>query len=356
MDFLLNGQGHGDVASVLMANGGDPNALRPWVGADGRSYIARPTGRLTANGAPEYKAFVTNAPATLRKDQWIQLDTAVVRAAQSRLSAVADLRSRGLVTNIPDGLGTISLEYEKQSDITAATISMDPVRQGLNDRPEYTLHSLPLPVIHKDFQFTLRQVLASRNRPGTAVDTTTAELAGRKVAEEAERLLLGESSTYAYGGGTVYGYKNFPQRLTKALTAPTAANHPTTVSEVIAMRELSVANQFYGPWVLYYSPAWYGFMDEDYSTTLNQAWTLRQRLQAIEGIQAIKPCDFLSGTTLLLVQMTSDVVREVIGMDITTVQWESHGGMMLNFKVMAIMVPQLRSEYSGKTGIVHGSV
>ena len=59
--------------------------------------------------------------------------------------------------------------------------------------------------------------------------------------------------------------------------------------------------------------------------------------------------------TMLLVQMTSDVVRAVKGMQITTVQWESHGGMMLNFKVMCIMVPQIRADHNGNTGLVHGS-
>jgi hypothetical protein len=43
-------------------------------------------------------------------------------------------------------------------------------------------------------------------------------------------------------------------------------------------------------------------------------------------------------------------------MEITTLQWETHGGMMQNFKVMAIMVPQIRGDFNGNTGIVHGSV
>jgi hypothetical protein len=53
--------------------------------------------------------------------------------------------------------------------------------------------------------------------------------------------------------------------------------------------------------------------------------------------------------------MTSDVIRMVIGMDVTTVQWETMGGMRLHFKVMAIMVPQLRADYNSNTGIVHGT-
>ncbi|MEN6550218.1 MAG: hypothetical protein ABFE07_29590 [Armatimonadia bacterium] len=39
MDLILNGQAFGDVASLLVKNGMDVAALRPWEGKDGRSYI-----------------------------------------------------------------------------------------------------------------------------------------------------------------------------------------------------------------------------------------------------------------------------------------------------------------------------
>jgi len=54
--------------------------------------------------------------------------------------------------------------------------------------------------------------------------------------------------------------------------------------------------------------------------------------------------------------MTTDVVRLVDGMDITTVQWSTDGGMLLHFKTMAIIVPQLRSDINDRTGIVYCSV
>jgi hypothetical protein len=56
---------------------------------------------------------------------------------------------------------------------------------------------------------------------------------------------------------------------------------------------------------------------------------------------------------MIMVQMTPDVARAVNGMDITTVQWESVGGMRLNFKVMAIQVPQLRADHYGSCGVLH---
>jgi len=345
-DFIHNGVSHGDVASTLMANNFDPHVLRPYIGDDGKSYV-------TINQGGQAKSLITNAPATLRKDEWISLDDVVVKAAKSRLAAVADLRANGLQYNIPNGMGKTVLQYQNQSDISAAAVSMDGLNESAGDRPEYDLNSLPLPIIHKDFRFSAREVLASRNG-GSPLDTTIAELAGRKVAEEAENLLLGVSDSYSYGGGTIYGYTNFPSRLTKTMTAPSTTNHKTTVSEILAMKSQSQAAKHYGPWFCYCSTSWDQYMDEDYEVAKGDN-TLRDRIGAIEGIDRPKTLDFLPANTLLLVQKSSDVVREVIGMDITTVQWETKGGMELHFKVMGIMIPQLRKDFNGNTGIVHGT-
>lgn len=358
MDFVHDGKAHGDVASRLMASNFDGGVLRPFIGEDGRSYLSLNSGKICdKTGQPIMNTIVTNTAATLRKDEWIALDKAVIKAAMPRLNAVADLRSAGLTYNIPNGMGKVALEHEAQSDIGPAAISMDGLRESDGDRPVYDLKTLPLPIIHKDFKFSARQLSASRNG-GSPLDTTTAELAGRKVAEEVEKLTLGESSSYAFGGGTIYGYKNFPYRLTKALTAPTGSNAEVTVNEVLAMRKQSTDNNYFGPWVLYFSPAWYAYMDADYyrSGGNNSNESLMSRLKKIQGIVDVKPADYLTGTTLLLVQQSTDVARLVIGMDITTLQWESHGGMQLNFKVMTILVPQLRSDFYNQTGIVHGSV
>jgi len=351
MNFVLNGQATGHIASALMATNFDAGALRPYIGNDGRSYVT-----LNTNGKPETH-LVQNANATLRKDEWIELDTAVLKAARPRLNAVADLRNAGLTYTLKNGLGKMTLEHEAMSDNGAAIISMDGLRESQRARPHFDLRSLPLPIIHMDFQFSARQIASSRNG-GSPLDTSGAEQAGRRVAEEAEKLLLGESDSYTYGGGSVYGYKNFPSRLTKTLTAPTTSNQATTVAEILAMRTQSTNNKYYGPWILYYSPAWSEYMDGDYSISggNNPSQTLRDRIARIEGITAVKQSDYLTGTTLILVQQTSDVARIVMGMDITTLQWESHGGMQLNYKVMGIIVPQLRADFNGNCGIVHGSV
>ncbi len=350
MDFILNGQASGDVASKLMSANFDIGALRPYMGRDGRAYVT-----LNHGGQPK-AVLLQNAVASLRKDDWIQLDQAIVKAAKPRLRAVADLRSRGLQYVIPNGMGKTVLETETQSDISPAVVSMDGLREGGNTRPTFDLVNLPLPIIHKDFDFSARQVMASRNG-GSPLDTTTAELAGRRVAEEAEKLLIGVSNSYVYGGGTIYGYINSPRALPAVLTSPTSKGWTpaTLLQEILLMKLQSQQAHHYGPWVIYNSPAWDTYMDDDYSS-LKGDNTLRDRIKKIEGIEDVRTLDYLTGYRLVMVQMTSDVVRMVVGMEITTVQWESKGGMQLNFKVMAILVPQIRADQNNNTGLVSGNV
>jgi len=350
MDMIYNGQAQGNVAAALLNTGMNVNVLRPYIGLDGRHYITM----NNAKGEPEAVP-LTNATATLRKDDWKLLDSAVVKAAKPRLRAVADLRGRGLQYVIPNGMGKTVLETETMSDISVAAITMDGLERSNRDRPVFELSNLPLPIIHKDFDFSLRQIMASRNG-GSPLDTTTAELAAARVAEEAEKLLIGSSGTVTYGGGTIYGYTNLLGRLTQVITSPVASGWTaqTLVNEVLAMIQSSINAYHYGPWVLYYGPAWSQYMNNEYKTTSDD--TLADRLRRIDNLENVQMLDYLTGYDVVLVQMSADVVREVVGMDITTIQWESQGGMQLNFKVMAIMVPQLRKDQNGKTGIVHGAV
>ena len=355
-DCVFNGQAHGNVATTLMANNFDVGALRPYPSKCGRFNLVTVNRLDPLKNSYSRQPVITNTPATLRKDDWKMIDDAVMRVAKPRLRFVGDLRSRGLQMVLPNGMSRIAMEYEVMSDITPATISMSGLRQSENDRPTFDLRGLPLPIIHKDIQFDARQVMVSR-QGGTPLDTTAVELAARRVAEEAEKLALGVSSTYSYAGYTVYGLINHPNRNTYTLSDPTDPGWvpADTLADVLAMKAASQADNMYGPWMLYCATAWDEYMDNDFSDAKGDL-TLRERLMKIDGIQGVQTLDYLTGYRLVLVQMTSDVIREVIGMDITTVQWETQGGFQLNFKVLAIMVPQLRVDAANNSGIVDGNV
>lgn len=348
----MNGVAHGDIASRLMASDFDLDAYRPYIGEDGRQYL-----NLTRNGETEAVP-VHNANASMLIREWIQLDQAVIKAAVPRLKAVADLRGRGLTYNLPNGMGHSVLQSQRQSNVSPATISMDPREMSKGDRPVYDTVQLPLPIVHKDFTIGARELAISRNG-NMPLDTSMAEFAARAVAEGVEQLLIGAGSVqYTYAGATCYGYCNFPSRLTKSLTLPTTTNQATTLAEVLDMRQKAKNALHTGPYILYTSLAWDAFLDGDYILSGGNVatQTLRQRLKAIEGIDDVVTLDYLVGYDMVLVQLTTNVVRSVIGFDVTTVQWETLGGMQLNFKVMAMIVPQLRVDFNSLAGVVHGSV
>jgi hypothetical protein len=48
--------------------------------------------------------------------------------------------------------------------------------------------------------------------------------------------------------------------------------------------------------------------------------------------------------------MTASVL---MGMDLRTVQWSTDGGETINFRVMAMMIPLMRTDQLGRSGIVH---
>jgi uncharacterized linocin/CFP29 family protein len=298
---------------------------------------------------------VANAPATLRKDEWIQMDNAVIQIAKNRLKFVADVRRRGLQYTIPNGMGKTVLQSQNVSDISGANISMDGLKQGENDRQHFDIENLPLPIIHKDWFMSTRELATSRNS-GSPLDTAMAEGAGRAVAEEVEKLFLGLSPTYTYGGGTIYGLLNTPHRITKVLTNPTAGGWKpkTLVTEVLQMKELSQQAFHYGPWALYASPAWDVYLDSDYSDDKGDN-TLRERLGKLTGVEGVTTLDFLTGYQMILCQMSSENIRAVVGMEIMNLQWDTNGGLQKNFKTMCIIVPQFRADQNDNTGIVHGA-
>jgi uncharacterized linocin/CFP29 family protein len=358
LDYILNGQGHGGVAAALLDHEMDPLWLKPIRGRDGRPYIIQNTTD-PKTGAPKQKYVCvanTGMTAALTKEAWLHLDTRMVMAAKPRLRFVGDLRAAGLTYTIPNGFGKTVLQHQAMSDITDAEIAMDPYKETQADAPTLDLTNLPLPIIHKDFWFTNRDIAVSRNG-GAPLDTTTAELAAKRVAELAEKLALGVAGSYKYGGGYVYGLTNFPSNMTKVLTNPSSDPDWTpgvTLNEVLAMKEQSQLAYHYGPWMLYVSPQWDKYLDADYSEAKGTN-TLRERLKKIDGLQDVRTLDYLSGYKMILVQMAPEVIREVIGMEMMTVQWEPTP-FRTNFKVMCIMVPQMRTDSNGLTGVVYGNV
>jgi len=314
--------GFGSVASRLMCNGLNINALR------------------------------TNA--VLHKDEWEQFDAVVVEVARSRLVGIADLQDANLVVSIPNAMGVTTVQHETMSDMSDASIDMSGLTEAEADRVLFQPVNTPLPIIHKDFHISLRNLSSSR-RLGLPLDTTQIAVATRRVADRMEDLLF-NGTTVGAGGGTIWGYTNAPTRNTGTVAASwaLAATAGTSIlDDLLAMIAIAQSDNMFGPYQLYVSVPVYTRLLNDFKT--NSDKSILGRILEIPDIRGIKSTTRLSGTNVLLVQFTSDVVDLLDGLQPTPVFWETQGGMMLNFKVMAITAPRVKADQSGRSGIVHFS-
>ena len=357
IDLVGKTGGQGAVANKFKSGGINAGRMRPYIYTDPKTgrdgmYVTTYKGG-DVNDPKSYQMTPVNN-ATLRRDEWKQLDEAVLKISESRLTGIQDLINAGLTYQLGNAMGTTVLEWHDVSDAMEADLTMDGINRSQNDRPNFTTNYLPIPIIHSDYEINARVLEASRSL-GNPLDTTSAERAARKVNEKLENMLF-TSTSYAFGGGTIYSYVNFPDRNTQTLSENWDASGKTgqeLVNEVIAMKQKALNKHFYGPYVLYIPSNYESVMDEDFNPDAAASMTKRERLMKINGITDVKLVDTLPDDNVLLVQMTPDVVRLVQGMGVQNVEWESEGGMVTNYKVMTIQVPQIRSDQEGKTGIVH---
>jgi uncharacterized linocin/CFP29 family protein len=296
------------------------------------------------------------ALGTLRPYEWTQFDEVVVAETVVRLRAVADLIAHGLVKPVPNGLGRTVLQYDKQSDLGAAQVSLDGLAKSGNERIEWDQGSIPLVITHKDFFLNLRTLAASRNAPGEALDMTQARLAGRVVAEKVESMLLTGGPTFA--GAPIYGYTTQPSRNTGAFGtngawSAAAKTGNNILDDVLTMISALHGDRFFGPYAIYVPTAIGVKLENDFKA--NSDLSIRQRLMQVDSIVSIQTCDQLTADNVLMVQLTEDVTSLVEGEPPQTIQWDIEGGMRINFKAMCIQVPLVRATKAGRSGIYHMS-
>jgi uncharacterized linocin/CFP29 family protein len=303
IDIIQGGKAMGQVGQMLLQNNLDVGCLR------------------------------TNA--TLTHEQWIQIDRVVIQEALRRLTGVNDLITRGL-TAPGGGLGKTVHQWQDASDTDDAVVNMDGITRGQRDRQEFDTNFLPMPIIHKNFSFSIRELSAENTQP---LDTTMAETSARKVSEKLEDILFNGLSAYTFGGGTIRGYTDHPDRNTVTLSQNWDASGKTgqeIVTDILNMKQAAINDRHYGPYMLYIPTAYETVLDDSFST--QYAMSIRERIMQISSIIDIKVSDFLSANNVVLVSMQSDVIRLINSLDITTVQWDSEGGLQQNFKIMAIMI------------------
>ena len=302
------------------------------------------------------------------------LDQALVTAYQTRIRAVADVLAAGLTHPIANGLGKTILEWEKMGDMMGADVSLDGITRTENDRLDFGWSGLPLPITHKDWYLNLRMLAASRER-GEAIDTTYSRVAGRKIAEASEEILIRGGITTMRGfktlkfmGLNVYGYTTYPDRNAITFGDATGVGVVTSIpwgdatktgdgilADVKRLIAAAEGDRKFGPYIIYVGGTAASLkLASDYKAATST--TIRQRILDLEQISDIRTLDMLPVNEVLLIEMSSDTIEMVIGEPLQTVQWDVHGGFQINFKGFQIVVPLIRSDSEGRCGIVHMTV
>lgn len=329
--------GGGTAGKRLLDSGFDINVLRACSAAPGET-----PNPLSVN-------------AVLRRDEWKQFDTVVQATARERLNVTQYLIGKGLVYNLPNAMGTMTLEWESWvGDLVDAELTMSGQNEATKDRMGFTTVNMPIPIIHKEFFYNLRHLEAAR-RNGRNVETAHAQEATRKVSELVENLIF-TGATIA--GGTIYGLLNHPLRKTvaKSLTWSAAASdtdRANIVGDVRAMVDLAALppNNMEGPYVLFIPRALQSSLEEDYKA--NGDDTVLDRIRKVAGIADVVFTNRLTGNNVVLLQLTTDVFEMINGLAPTMVEWDSHGGFQHNFKIFGIMIPRVRANGDGQSGVVH---
>ncbi len=332
--------------------------------------MRRPGFRLMEQAAGETGQFRALAP--LQDKAQVSIDNAVVAVGLQRLVVAADIMDYGLTYPLTDPLSIAQLEWSTISKTGAAQRTMSPSARGESKLPTVIPNRLPIYLTTDQFEIDIRTLKTSQ-RVGTPLDTTIVTQCTRAVNEAIEDAVINGATTLdgialQDSGYTAPGLLNAPNAAVQTLTAAAWTTVPvgsTVFTEVMSMITKLQANKKFGPYRLYVGTQVGNAMANDYNQTNNaQGLTIGQRLLQIPGLDAIRVADLMPagngaspsiGNKVALVQMTHDVVDMVVGQPPTVIPWTSLDGFTIHNLVMAIMIPRVRSDQAGNSGICIGT-
>lgn len=306
------------------------------------------------SNAEKRKEIAANA-TTLEEDEWETLSDRMVTVYQQTTVGIEDLQSAGLTRNL--SLATKVDLWQERNEMSEADVSMDGETRSQEDRTTYQTSGVPIPIVHKDFRISDRDLQSSR-RMGNDLRTDGVAQATTTVTEMLERILFeGWNPTVRDSDGdtwTLYGYTTHPDRNTVSGSDwGTAGNiRDAFVSSLDALDNDERTGG--GFWSYIAPPQWRQFrsaIDPDGDGNM----TVRERVlnEFDSEIGAVRRAPFLDDGEMVMVDPSPDVVELAVAEDVQTIEWQSGSGMTNQYKVMAAMAPEIKSDNTGQSGVVH---
>lgn len=318
------------------------------VANDGRVYFPMNENQP---GVPFVPGGGLRVMSYLMEDEWKLIDREVIEAAQYPLRVIEDVRSAGLVVSVDPNV--LMSTWYTQGDMTGPTTNMLGRSMADRDIPEIEPASAPIPMTYKDLSFSTRGIGASR-RIGQGIDLTMISLTSRKIAERMESLMINGDTSIKFNGATLYGLLTHP-----SITTDTAVNWGGGDFATLGNFEKVMAGviqdmndaEFRGPFTVYLSETQYNQVSMTPATDVPQ--TPLQRVLTYDSVRAVHslPTAVLPAGSMIVAQMTRDVMEWAEGQAITVREWNSGNGMEVFFRLMAIGGPRIKARQDGTIGI-----
>ena len=318
-----------------------------------QSRLARATARgdetMQANAAQQ--VYELRANSQLRKDEWKSLDERLIEVAQRELVIVNDLRSAGLTIN--EDLSTLLHEFEKTNEFDDADVNMNAETSGTENSSDFSLHSVPLPIVSKQFHIKRRKLLASRQR-GQDLSTINQSKAARKVSEGLDSLVFNGWGSQ-FDGASVPGLLTHEDRNT--VTGMDWTDDGTDAddirADVLSVVE-AIENDNYGGdlWGYFGRSAWQTMRRKD--TDTDQERSVLERLTNEFGDTInMRMAPTMPEYEAVFFRPVEDVIELAVAADMQNVEWDDGDGMKMYMKVMGSITPVIRSDEKGQMGVGH---
>ena len=299
-----------------------------------------------------FAAHVENTgDATLRRDDWVKMMSALTAVRQRSQVGLADLRAANLVSGA--SLSDTIVEVENVNEYMDAKVSMNATAQTAN-QTTFASSFTALPLYTSGWFIRYRQGIAYKNQTGlTASGFQVLKAQNDVIFNGAPSIQVPFNGTLA----TIYGYFTHPDRQTATISDWTnlAVNGDKIISDTLSMLDLLFRNSAAdepNSVMMYVADDLWTNLQEDYSTQKDTR-TFYERLKAISQIADIKPSSHIASKQVGLVQMTAESVEYVEAQEVTTVPHMRTTPISDQaFTTFAAGVPIIKTDRNGATGIV----
>ncbi len=279
-----------------------------------------------------------NAKLPSSAGTWEEIDEQVMEAYQQEAYVTEDVRAANTTNH---DLGNLYSSYRRMSQMTDAEIDQHGEVAGDEDRTDYELATIPVPVIHKEFRVGWRE---SENTDTTAdnVDEAT-----RAVTRALEDLIWGNVS-FSIGGNSIVGLQDTPTSGNWGGSGDwaTASN---AYSEVINAMQTLMDNGFGAPYVLYVDNA---YRDDLMGLRSNTTMNYVDIIEDLDEIDAVRFDSRCPSDEAYLVSMSRRSIDWTISQWITPVSWDiGPNGRATQHQVFAVAAPRVKKDLAGNAGV-----